>query len=223
MTSRTILVVGANRGIGFELAKQLSAAGHHVHATYRTTPGELETLDGVTPVGGVDIGSDAGVAALDKGTAGIAFDDVIVVSGVLRRGSLSEPNFDDVALQLNVNSVGPLRVAVALNGRLAQGGRFAILTSRMGSIADNGSGGMYGYRMSKAAVNAAGMSLARDLAEQKIAVALLHPGFVRTEMTGGNGHIDADESARLLIERVNGMTLENTGTFWHANGEVLPW
>jgi NAD(P)-dependent dehydrogenase (short-subunit alcohol dehydrogenase family) len=93
----------------------------------------------------------------------------------------------------------------------------------MGSIADNTSGGSYGYRMSKAAVNMAGRSLALDLQKDGIAVALLHPGFVRTDMTRGNGLIDAPESASGLIARFDALTLENSGTFWHARGEELPW
>jgi NAD(P)-dependent dehydrogenase (short-subunit alcohol dehydrogenase family) len=93
----------------------------------------------------------------------------------------------------------------------------------MGSIADNGSGGYYGYRMSKAALNAAGMSLARDLRGAGIAVAILHPGFVRTDMTEGSGTIDPDAAAKQLIDRIDALNLETTGTFWHANGQVLPW
>jgi len=93
----------------------------------------------------------------------------------------------------------------------------------MGSIGDNGSGGYYGYRMSKAALNAAGMSLARDLAPSGIAVAILHPGFVRTQMTEGSGNIDPDEAAAQLVDRLEALSLETTGTFWHANGQVLPW
>jgi NAD(P)-dependent dehydrogenase (short-subunit alcohol dehydrogenase family) len=116
-----------------------------------------------------------------------------------------------------------VRVARALRTLLVDGSKIAAITSRMGSIADNGSGGYYGYRMSKAALNAAAVSLSRDLRLSGIAVAILHPGFVRTEMTGGNGNITADESARLLIERIDGLSMATSGTFWHASGEVLPW
>ena len=91
------------------------------------------------------------------------------------------------------------------------------------SIGDNGSGGYYGYRMSKAALNAAGMSLARDLRGAGVAVAILHPGPVRTDMTGGAGNIEPDDAAKQLVDRIDALKLETTGTFWHANGEVLPW
>ena len=97
------------------------------------------------------------------------------------------------------------------------------MTSRMGSIEDNTSGGSYGYRMSKAAVNMAGASLAHDLRERSIAVALLHPGYVMTDMTGGKGLVSAAQSAAGLIQRMDELTLETSGGFWHAQGERLPW
>ena len=122
-----------------------------------------------------------------------------------------------------VNSLGPLLITQALLGNLGEGSKVGIITSRMGSIADNDSGGSYGYRMSKAAVNAAGKSLAIDLKPRGIAVGILHPGWVRTDMTGRNGLIDANESAKGLLARMDELNLDNTGTFWHANGELLPW
>ena len=106
---------------------------------------------------------------------------------------------------------------------MSQGSKVGIITSRMGSIADNDSGGSYAYRMSKAAVNAAGKSLSIDLKPKGIAVAILHPGWVRTDMTGHGGLIDADESAKGLLDRMAELNLDNSGTFWHMNGEVLPW
>ena len=99
----------------------------------------------------------------------------------------------------------------------------ALITSRMGSIADNDSGGSYGYRMSKSALNAAGKSLALDLASAGIAVGLFHPGWVSTDMTNHNGQISAEQSASMLLARIDRLNQENSGTFWHANGEVLPW
>jgi NAD(P)-dependent dehydrogenase (short-subunit alcohol dehydrogenase family) len=116
-----------------------------------------------------------------------------------------------------------LLITQALLGNLDEGSKVGIITSRMGSIADNDSGGSYGYRMSKAAVNAAGKSLAIDLKPRGIAVGILHPGWVRTDMTGRNGLIDANESAKGLLARMDELNLDNTGTFWHANGELLPW
>jgi NAD(P)-dependent dehydrogenase (short-subunit alcohol dehydrogenase family) len=98
-----------------------------------------------------------------------------------------------------------------------------MITSRMGSIGDNTSGSRYGYRMSKAALNAASKSLAEDLKPHGISVAILHPGLVATKMIGFNGDISAEVAAERLIQRIEELTPANTGTFWHANGEVLPW
>jgi NAD(P)-dependent dehydrogenase (short-subunit alcohol dehydrogenase family) len=132
-------------------------------------------------------------------------------------------DFDRMRRQFEVNSLGPLRVTYALLPNLDEGSKVVIITSRMGSIGDNTSGSRYGYRMSKAAVNIAGVSLSHDLRPRGIAVAILHPGFVRTEMTNHQGLIDAPESAAGLLQRINELTMETSGSFWHANGERLPW
>lgn len=148
---------------------------------------------------------------------------VIANAGILQHESLEALDFDGVKAQFEVNALGPLRTVVALLPYLREGGKVALITSRMGSIADNGSGSYYGYRMSKAALNAAGVSLARDLKPRRIAVALLHPGYVRTEMTANQGSVTPQDAAAQLIERIEALQLETSGTFWHANGEVLPW
>ncbi len=124
--------------------------------------------------------------------------------------------------QYQVNTLGPLRVVEALLDNLSAGSKVAIVTSRVGSIGDNSSGGNYGYRASKAAVNQVGMNLKHELAPRGIAVALLHPGLVATDMTRGTG-IDPADSATGLIDRIDELNLENTGTFWHAEGYELPW
>jgi NAD(P)-dependent dehydrogenase (short-subunit alcohol dehydrogenase family) len=143
-------------------------------------------------------------------------------AGILARDSLAELDFDGMRRQFEVNALAPLRVTHALLPNLGAGSKVVIITSRMGSIADNGSGGYYGYRMSKAAVNIAGVSLARDLRDRDIAVLLLHPGMVATEMTGHQG-VPAAEAARNLVARIETLGLEQSGSFHHANGEPLPW
>jgi NAD(P)-dependent dehydrogenase (short-subunit alcohol dehydrogenase family) len=110
----------------------------------------------------------------------------------------------------------------ALLGNLRSGSKLALITSRMGSIDDNSSGGYYGYRMSKTALNMAGRSLAIDLQPRGIAVAILHPGMVATRMVGFSGIAPA-EAARGLLARIDALTLTSSGNFWHANGEALPW
>jgi NAD(P)-dependent dehydrogenase (short-subunit alcohol dehydrogenase family) len=133
---------------------------------------------------------------------------------------LHEPS---LGLLFNPALTAPLFLTQALLTRLHRGAKVALVSSRMGSIGDNGSSGYYGYRMSKAALNAAGMSLAHDLRALGIAVVTLHPGAVRTGMTGGQGATDADESAAGLLRRIDELAIETTGRFLHADGTVLPW
>ena len=215
------VITGANRGIGLELAKQLSARGDEVVAAVRSSSAELDAL-GVRVIRGVDVTSDEGVQNLAERCTDTV-DLLINNAGVLMPDSLDNLDFDTVRRQLEVNSIAPLRVTATLRKRLAHGSKVAILTSRMGSIADNTSGRMYGYRMSKAAVNAAGVSLAHELKPEGVAVVLLHPGYVQTDMTGGNGNIGAAEAATGLIARIDELTLERSGKFLHQNGEELPW
>lgn len=218
----TTLITGANRGIGLELAKQLKARKHEVTAVCRKSSPELDGL-GVEVLSGVDIGVKDAETRLSALTKGRNFDWVIANAGVLQNETLDKLDFDSVQKQLEVNALGPLRTVVGLLPSLRKGAKVALITSRMGSIADNGSGAYYGYRMSKAALNAAGKSLANDLKARGIAVALLHPGMVRTDMTGGHGNLGPDEAAAQLIQRIEALSLESSGTFWHANGEILPW
>jgi NAD(P)-dependent dehydrogenase (short-subunit alcohol dehydrogenase family) len=218
----TTLITGANRGIGLELVRQLAARGHEVIAICRKTTPELDAL-GVRVEAGIDV-SDAGLLAdLPKRLGTSRLDCLIANAGILRSDRLEDLAAKDVLEQFEVNALGSLRTVQALLPRLASGAKVALITSRMGSIADNSSGGFYGYRMSKAALNAAGVSLAHDLRPRGIAVALLHPGYVRTEMTGNQGGIAPSDAASQLIARIEALTLETSGTFQHANGEPLPW
>jgi NAD(P)-dependent dehydrogenase (short-subunit alcohol dehydrogenase family) len=216
------VVTGANRGIGLELARQLKARGASVVAVCRKLSPELEAL-GVRVESGIDVTDPAARAALAERLAHDTIDLLINNAGLLVEDSLGTLDADGVRRQFEVNALAPLLVTQALLPRLGKGAKVALITSRMGSMGDNGSGGYYGYRMSKAALNAAGVSLAHDLKPRGIAVALLHPGYVRTEMTGRQGLIDADESARTLLQRIDELTLETTGRFLHQNGDALPW
>ncbi len=131
---------------------------------------------------------------------------------------------NSIRRQFEVNALGPLRLTQALLTNLKQGSKVIIMTSRMGSIEDNTSGGSYGYRMSKVALSMAGKSLSVDLKSQGIAVAILHPGLVKTRMTGfTDSGITPEQAVKGLLARIDELNLENTGTFWHSNGEILPW
>ena len=219
---RTALVIGGSRGIGLALCRRLKALGRSVIATVRQSAPALESL-GVQIESGVEITDDDSIAALARRLDGVVLDEMICNAGILHEDDLDNVDLADVRAQIEVNALGPLRAVKALRRNIRRGGKLALITSRMGSIGDNGSGGYYGYRMSKAALNAAGMSLARDLRGSGIAVAILHPGFVRTDMTEGSGTVEPDQAAKQLVDRLDAVTLETTGTFWHANGQVLPW
>jgi NAD(P)-dependent dehydrogenase (short-subunit alcohol dehydrogenase family) len=217
-----VVITGANRGIGLEMARQFKDRGDHVVAACREASEELSTLD-IEVIEGVDVTDDRSVGKLAEVLGDRTVDVLVNCAGILSDESLGDLDFDRMRRQFEVNSLGPLRVTAALRGNLGDGSKVAIITSRMGSIEDNTSGGRYGYRMSKSAVNMAGRSLAHDLRGAGVAVVILHPGFVRTDMTGGQGLIDPPESAVGLIARIDELTLETTGTFRHENGEALPW
>ncbi len=216
-----VLVTGANRGIGLELCRQLIDRGDELIAVCRSAGDALNSLD-LRVIEGVDVSSGASVSALRDHLVNERLDWLINNAGILAVETLDSLDFETIEQQFRVNALGPLRVTAALLSNLSSGSKVGIVTSRMGSIDDNTTGGYYGYRMSKAAVNMAGMNLARDLKDQGIAVALLHPGMVATEMTGRQG-IPPQQAVAGLIQRMDELQLNQTGSFWHANGELLPW
>jgi len=218
---KKILVTGANRGIGLELCRQLVERGEEVIAVCRKASSVLNSCE-LRVIEGIDVANGESVSRLRDQPGLENLDWLLNNAGVLARDSLGQLDFDAIEWQFRVNTLGPLRVTSALLPNLARGSKIGIVTSRMGSIGDNTSGGYYGYRLSKAAVNMAGVSLARDLQSRGIAVALLHPGMVATDMTGGSG-IPVAQSARGLIQRMDALDIEHTGGFWHAEGLELPW
>jgi len=223
--TQTALVTGSNRGIGLELCKQLKHNGFQVIATCRQRSEALTAL-GVEIIEDVEVSDQKSLLKLTNTLSGLPINWLINNAGIadgIAMDNLDEQSIASCKRMFEVNSLGPLLTTQALLNNMSKGSKVGIITSRMGSMADNDSGGSYGYRMSKAAVNAAGKSLAVDLKPQGIAVAILHPGWVKTDMTGYGGLIDTYESATGLLERMNELTLENTGSFWHMNGDSLPW
>ena len=223
--SQRVLVTGTNRGIGLELCRQLKQRGDEVIATCRKASKELKDLD-VEIIEGVEVSDPRSLSGLAEKLDGRKIDGLINNAGIAGGLGLSDIDVDAIESfkrMYEVNSLGPLLTTQTLLNNLSEGSKVGIITSRMGSVADNDSGGSYAYRMSKAAVNAAGKSLSIDLKSKGISVGILHPGYVRTDMTNHNGLMDTDESASGLLARMDELNLNNTGSFWHSNGDLLPW
>jgi NAD(P)-dependent dehydrogenase (short-subunit alcohol dehydrogenase family) len=218
----TVVITGANRGMGLEFVKQYLAKGDKVIALCRNTSDELSQTSAKV-IDNVDVGSPECLEKILPVLSDLKIDLLINNAGVLANETLEHMSVTTLEYQFRVNAIGPLMLTQMLRKQLVKGAKVALITSRMGSVTDNTSGGRYGYRMSKAALNIAGVSLAHDLKEQEVAVALLHPGYVQTEMVNNNGDISAAVAVKRLIRRIEELNLENTGTFWHSNGEVLPW
>ncbi len=227
ITAKTIVITGANRGIGYAMAELCHQRGDNVYALCRQSSPKLDNL-GVNVIEQIEISSQAGIDKAVAALNGIGIDLLINNAGILRDEQLNCLNQDTIIEQFNVNALAPLCLTHALLNNLKSGSKIALITSRMGSISDNTSGGRYGYRMSKAALNIAAVSLAKDLQSDNIAVGLYHPGYVQTDMVNSNGvlangDISADVAAKRLIGLMDSLTMAETGVFKHSNGETLPW
>ncbi|MGB1198712.1 MAG: SDR family NAD(P)-dependent oxidoreductase [Thalassotalea sp.] len=219
---KNIIITGANRGIGLALVQLFKQQGDNVYALCRESSNALEALN-VNVVTNVDVAKPEGLQVMIDALNDINIDVLICNAGILRDEQLGNINSETIREQFEVNALAPLLVVDALYSQICTQGKVAMITSRMGSIADNGSGGRYGYRMSKAALNAAAMSLAHDLASKDIAVGIYHPGYVQTDMVNHGGDISANECGQRLVGLINQLTIAESGVFKHSNGEVLPW
>lgn len=228
----TVFITGANRGLGLEFARQYAADGWEVLAACRD-PERAGALRGAAGPGGrievpkLDVADDDQTRRLAGLLGGRPIDLVINNAGVGGgdRQRLSGIDFDAWLRTLAVNALGPLRVTQALlpNVRAGRGRRIVAITSGMGSIANNTSGGSYAYRTSKAALNAAFKSLAIDLRDDGIAVAVLSPGWVRTDMGGPGARLSPAESVADLRRVIESLDLAGSGGFYNHDGSPLPW
>ena len=225
----TVLITGANRGLGLEFARQYAADGWSVIATCRdpVNPGELATIAGDIEVHSLDVTDGRAVERLADNLKGRAIDVLVHNAGVMgpRRLALDALDYDAWAEVMRVNMMAPVRVCACFADHVAGSDmkKIAVLSSKMGSIDDNTSGGSYIYRTSKAGLNAAMKSVAHDLGGKGIAVAILHPGWVRTDMGGPNGLIDPPESITGMRRVIENLTLETSGGFFNYDGRPIPW
>lgn len=225
----TCLITGANRGLGLEFAKQYAADGWKVIATCRE-PGiaeELKALEGDVHIHALDVTDFAQVEALGKQLNGEAIDLLVKNAGVYGPRVVPHHSVDYAAWAevLRANAMAPLKMCAVFEPHVAKGKlrRIVAVSSLMGSMTDNSSGGSYIYRSSKAALNAVMKSLAADLKEKEIAVAVLHPGWVKTDMGGPSAKIEASESVAGMRKAIDHMSVENTGRFLNYDGTELPW
>lgn len=224
----TLLITGANRGIGLELTKRYTADGWTVIATCREPQSAtaLKAIRGIT-VEALDVTDYAAVDKLAQTYGGTAIDLLLNNAGIYgnRDGALKVTDFDTYLEVLRVNSVAPMKLALAFLPHLQAtkgGAKIATISSRMGSIEQSG-GGSYAYRASKAAINAGMHNLALDLKSSDIACITLHPGWVKTDMGGAGADIDVATSAAGLKKVIDGLAIKDTGKFYNYDGGEIPW
>ncbi len=220
------LVTGCDKGIGRAIALNLQERGDQVIALCLGEANDLREK-GLHVEPNIDVTDEASVKAMAKRLkdAGTKIDVLFNNAGVLGVDRLGEIDYDDMRRQFEINTLGPLRVTEALLGCLSDDAKVGIVTSRVGSLKDNSSGGMYAYRVSKCAANMVGVNLFHDLKKRGQTVVLLHPGMVRTDLTEGFGgdFIEPEEAAAGLIKQVDNAQLGEVPEFRHSNGELLPW
>lgn len=228
------LIVGADKGIAHAVARRLHDRGDEVVAACMFDGEDLTQL-GITVEPGVDVTSDEAVDGLRKRLAdrGAQLDWLLHVAGVMALDRLETVDFDGMRRQFEINTIGPLRTVRALAELLVAGSKVGILTSRVGSLGDNSSGGDYAYRVSKAGANMIALNLHHDLAPRGVAVLALHPGTVSTDLVKVIDPAERERYAALfvtpdvaaagLIGVMDRLTVETAGRFRHANGDDLPW
>ncbi|MBT4763221.1 MAG: SDR family oxidoreductase [Bdellovibrionaceae bacterium] len=219
---KTVVIVGANRGIGLEFCRQYKELGNKVFGVCRTSSNELNQLN-TNILEGIDVSTDACIDKIHQIWPGDKIDILIHNAGMLLSDNYESSSGEEILKQFEVNTLGPYRIVKAFEKFLGEGSKLGLVSSRVGSVTDNTSSDNYGYRISKAALNMLGKNLSIDLKDKNILVAMLHPGYVKTKMTKFNGLIEAPEAVQGLIKRMDKLSLENSGGFWHTNGEKLPW
>jgi NAD(P)-dependent dehydrogenase (short-subunit alcohol dehydrogenase family) len=223
------LITGANRGLGLEHTKQLLSREWTITAAVRDPAGaaDLKALDpgdGRLRIEAYDA-SDLSAAKALKARVSGPIDILFANAGMMHRDGFGSGASEAFIDSMRVNALAPLALAEAFADQVAasQMKVVALQSSRMGSIADNGSGGMYAYRASKAALNAVGKSLSHDLKAKGVVVLVLHPGWVKTDMGGPGGNLTVTESVEAQLDLIARANPAMSGRFFHSNGQDLPW
>ncbi len=222
----TVLITGANRGLGLEFARQYAADGWQVIGTARSPEraDELNALD--VEVLQLDVTNQASVDALAGALANRPLDMLINNAGIFPRvRKLEEVSIDDYLRTLDVNTAGPMRVTMALisNLRAGAGKKIINITSGLGSIAGNTRGTYYGYRESKAALNMFTRTLAAELGPEGFIALAIHPGWVATDMGGPNANLQPPESVSAMRRVIDRLRAEDNGTYKSYQGEPVDW
>jgi len=215
------VITGANRGIGLEFCKQLKDLRYDVIAICRTMSPELEKLN-VQVIENVDV-RDVDNLKTVKEKINEPIDLLINNAGILIQDDLKSLNFKTIQDQIEVNSLGPLKVTLALTPLMRKNTKIVMITSRLGSIASTSDANYYGYRASKAALNMISKTLSIELKPKGIAIGIFHPGYVSTDMTDHKGDLDPEVSVKNMLKIIENLDLKNSGTFWHEDGSTIPW
>ena len=231
--ARSVLITGCNRGLGLQMVKQAVKNGWRVYACCRS-PGKADELikvasltPGQVSVHVLDISDTAQIQALAYELRNVAIDWLINNAGVYGSMDHQFGNTDeaDWLNTFKINTIGPMKMIEAFVSNLETGQekKIATLSSKMGSMHDNSSGGSYIYRSSKAALNAVIKSTSLDLRQKNIISLVLHPGWVRTDMGGPNGEIDVAESVSQLFDTIESATINESGHFFDIDRSIIPW
>jgi NAD(P)-dependent dehydrogenase (short-subunit alcohol dehydrogenase family) len=222
----TVLVTGANRGIGLEYARQFAARGYQVIGTARDPADAKELSEVADRVEQLDVTDPASVAGLAKRLDGVSIDILVNNAGVFDRSdvSLDKVDFQMMERTLAVNTIGPLRVVQALLPNLRKGKRktIASMSSQLGSI-ENSNGRWYAYRSSKAALNQINRTMSAELAAEGFVCVVLHPGWVRTDMGGPGATYSPEESVSGLVAVIEKLGPADNGRFYDFKGNPIPW
>ena len=226
----TVFITGANRGLGLEFVKEFTEKNYEVIATCRdlNSSSDLSNLaksNLTIQLHQLDISDTKNIQDLSNHLKNEPIDILINNAGIYRSGSLNSVNKDSWVESFVTNTIGPYEVIENFLPNVLQGleKKIVSITSKMGSIDDNTSGGSYIYRSSKTALNSMMRSLTHDLSNHDIATLTLHPGWVRTDMGGPGGWIDAKESVSGMIDQISNLSLQNTGQYIDYAGKLIKW